>query len=162
MKKYYLLWYRLDGRDKYLIWISDRTDAVYTEKKQVPVFETPTALSAYAAGKGIRLVEETPILHHFDSVEKWLENPLQEVNCIDCMNVWNLIKDLSFTLRLKFKGNLDEPINRETYDKICQNNTIPAFVEGAVQGGKTNLREKERKWLTEVMAQALEIARKLL
>jgi hypothetical protein len=47
------------------------------------------------------------------------------------------------------------------YDKVCQNNTIPAHIPGA-EAGKRNLKEKERKLLAEIMTQAISIARKTI
>jgi hypothetical protein len=161
MKKNYILWYRLDQNDRYLIWISDKIDSVFVEKKAIATFESVAELRAFASRKGIALVDEAPILNNFDTVQAWIPDPNQELNCIDCMNAWNLVKDITTAFRLKFKGNVVENLTLEVYDKICQNNTIPAHIPGA-EGGKTNLKDKERKLLAEIMTHAISIARKML
>jgi hypothetical protein len=161
MKQYYTLWYRLDQKERYLIWFSDKIDGVHVEKKRIPTFDTIAELQGYAASKKIKLANEAPILHNFDTVQDWIPDPNQELNSIDCMNAWNLVKDVANTLNLKFTGNLTDNLTLEVYDKVCQNNTIPAHVPGA-EGGKRNLKEKERRLLSGIMAQAVNIARKIL
>jgi len=161
MKKNYILWYRLDGKDRYLIWISDTKDGVYAQNKQIPVFETIADLRNYARQQGIKLMEEEPLLNNFDSVQTWITDPNQALNCVDCVNAWNLVKDITTTFNMKFKGNLTDNLTLEVYDKICQNTTIPVHVPGA-EGGKRNLKEKERRLLAEIMEQAILIARKMI
>ena len=161
MKQNYILWYRLDQNDRYLIWISDKIDSVHTDKKQVTIFTSVADLRAYAAEKRIKLVEEELILNNFDTVQEWIPDPNQELNSIDCMNAWNLVKDITTTMKMKFKGSINENLTLEVYDKICQNNTIPAHVPGA-EGGKRNLKEKERRLLAEIMTQAMKIARNMI
>ncbi len=161
MKRHYTLWYRLDQKDRYLIWISDKTDSVLVRDKQVATFETIEDARAYAAVQRIQLMPDEPVVYNFDSVQEWIPDPNQALNCIDCMNSWNLVKDITATVRIKFKGNLADNLTLEVYDKICQNNTIPEHVPGA-KAGLQNLKEKERKLLAEIMAQAIEIARRII
>lgn len=161
MKRHYILWYRLDQKDRYLIWISDKTDTVLVRDKRVATFETIAEVQAYAAAQRIALVEEAPVVNNFDTVQEWITDPNQVLNAVDCMNVWNLVKDITTAFKIKFKGNLTDPMTLEVYDKICQNNTIPAHVPGA-EGGKRNLKEKERKVLADIMAQAIAIAQKTI
>jgi hypothetical protein len=161
MKQHYILWYRLDENDRYLIWFSDKIDGVVVRNKQVVTFTSVAGLRSFATQNGIKLAPDEPVVHNFDTVTQWIPDPGQELNSIDCMNAWNLVKDVVNTLRMKFKGNLTDNLTLEVYDKICQNNTIPAHVPGA-EGGKRNLKEKERKLLAEIMTQGLEIARRLL
>jgi len=71
------------------------------------------------------------------------------------------VKDITTTFNMKFKGNLTDNLTLEVYDKICQNTTIPVHVPGA-EGGKRNLKEKERRLLAEIMEQAILIARKMI
>ncbi len=161
MKKYYILWYRLDQKDRYLIWFSAKIDGVLVIQKQVPTFDSIDELRDYATAQRIKLVEEMPFLNNFDTVIGWIPDPDQALNSVDCMNAWNLVKDITLTFNMKFRGNLKDNLTLEVYDKICQNNTIPAHIPGA-EGGKKNLKEKERKLLSEIMDQAVSIARKTL
>jgi hypothetical protein len=109
----------------------------------------------------IKLMPEEPVLNNFDTVQEWITDPNQALNCIDCMNAWNVVKDVTNTLKMKFRGNLTDQLTTEVYDKVCQNNTIPVHIPGA-EGGKRNLKEKERKLLAEIMTQAISIARKTI
>jgi hypothetical protein len=161
MKQQYILWYRLDQQDRYLIWISDKMDGVYVHNKAVKTFESIEALRQYAAEMRIKLMPEEPVLNNFDTVQEWITDPNQALNCIDCMNAWNVVKDVTNTLKMKFRGNLTDQLTTEVYDKVCQNNTIPVHIPGA-EGGKRNLKEKERKLLAEIMTQAISIARKTI
>jgi hypothetical protein len=161
MKKHYILWYRLDAKDRYLIWFSSQVDGVIVRQKKVQTFENVADLQAFAAAQGIKLVPEEPVLYNFDTVAEWLTDPNQALICTDCMNAWNLVNDLTTTLGMKFKGNLKDNLTLLTYDKICQNTVIPAYEFGA-EGGKTNFKDKERRMLTEVMEQAMQLARKLI
>ena len=151
----------MEQKDRYLIWISDKNDSVLVRDKQVATFESIADAQQYAATQRIQLVAEEPVVNNFDTVQDWITDPNQALNAVDCMNVWNLLKDITATFRIKFKGNLKDNLTLEVYDKICQNNTIPAHVIGA-EGGKQNLKEKERKLLADIMAQAIAIAQRTI
>lgn len=162
MKQHYALWYRLDQQDRYLIWISDQIDTVYVHQKKIVTFESLDALKAFAATKHIKMMPEEPVLNNFDTVQEWLNETNGAINCIDSMNTWNVAKDITNTFRWKFKGNNPKDQTTElVYSKICQNNTLPEYVQGA-EGGMRNLKEKERRLLVDILKESVEMIKKML
>jgi len=98
-RDYYILWYRLDGVDRYAFWYSSGPDyvcGVFVDGEGLaPNFPNTALLQDYAATNRIVLQEDPPIRHDLDVVRHWLERPRKNtVICPSFLAAWNLFDDV--------------------------------------------------------------------
>lgn len=115
---YFKLWYRLGGRDGYLVWwSSSHQDGVVVDAAgRVPSFESIAALLGYARGRGLAIVDEEPILHDLDRTANWLSTEQAPVDCDDLLSAWNLFDDVSTSTVGDFDPDRD--LTGAVYDKL--------------------------------------------
>ena len=122
---YYVLWYHLDNKDRYLIWFTNETDGVVVNAEgQIPIFKTKAHLRAYAQREGLPIEPEEPKIHHFDRVVAGLKRKRPvELDCDAFLSVWNLLGDISNSLG----GGFDEDKSRtqKIYEKFFWGNNLP-------------------------------------
>lgn len=127
--KYFRLWYRLCGEDRYLIWISNDRDAVVVDDAGfVLCFDGAEALRAYADRNGYKLEAEDPILHDLDAVATWLDDPRMPVNCNEVLAAWNLFSDVARSVHERGSGfeSLDSRFPA-VYEKLFWGNNLPSM-----------------------------------
>jgi hypothetical protein len=84
--EYSSCFYRLNARDRYLIWVSCEKDSnskdtgVVDAAGFIPTFENPLLLRGYADLHRYNLQSEAPILHDLDWVAVWTNRPAVPVN----------------------------------------------------------------------------------
>jgi len=125
-RQYYILWYRLDGSDPFLIWYSDDKDGVFVDPDgSVPSFKDATSLSRYAAVRDLGVDTEGPILLDLDVVREWLER--KDVGLIDPHSfngAWNLFADVSRSVNGRFDTN--QKLTRKIYNKLFWGCNLPS------------------------------------
>lgn len=170
MKKlHYPLWYRLDNKDRYLIWYNveetndeDLDGVVLDSNGKMPVFVSLGALSAYAQVENIQLEQGELNLHNLDAVVKWFKvkhSKPEGPTAIDCdgfLAAWNLFSDVSRSISGNFDADRDR--TKKIYDKLFWGNNLPANTPE----GKCYIplwSKTERETIREVMSQGLEMFR---
>jgi hypothetical protein len=154
-REYYICWYRLDGKDSYLIWFStDEDDGVFVgESNLSPSFDNTAALRNFAKSNKIKLKKEEPLLIDLDIVKNWLkgtENKVKDYNPF--LNAWNLFEDISVSTNEDFHKNR----NYDIYERIFWGCNIPAVTpEG--ESFTPNWTKKELKIIREIMNSGLKI-----
>lgn len=96
-RQHFLVPYRLDGLDRFLIWFSDERDGVLlTDAGEVANFESHEAGEAFAQARGLSIELDTSGHWDFDVISRWIEAPLADrIGCHDFYNAWNLIHDIA-------------------------------------------------------------------
>ncbi|HEX2927949.1 MAG TPA: hypothetical protein VHP38_17110, partial [Ruminiclostridium sp.] len=96
-KEYYILWYRLNKNDRYLIWFSDESDGVVTGPSGNALsFNSKAELQEYALKNNLDITSEEPELHNLDLVSEWIkESDPSSINFSQFNNIWNLWTDIS-------------------------------------------------------------------
>ncbi|HEX2868463.1 MAG TPA: hypothetical protein VHO03_15580 [Ignavibacteriales bacterium] len=124
-KEYYILWYRLNKMDRYLIWFSDDADGVITDNSGNALsFQSKEALYEYASSSNLEITSEEPELHNLDLVSEWIkENDPSVINFSQFNNIWNLWTDTSHSTGRSF-DEADESAER-IYDKLFWSCTLP-------------------------------------
>lgn len=126
-RTYYKLWYRLDGKDSYLIWYSNAEDGVVTDPNgRVPSFRDAESLLSYAEGQGIDIDVGEPILHNLDVVAESLRRKdIELINCSEFNSTWNLFTDFSVSVNDSFDP---EPhLTKQIYDKLFWGCNLPSI-----------------------------------
>ncbi len=174
-KLYYPLWYRLDNKDRYLIWYSveevneDLDGVVLDSNGKIRVFVSLDALAAYAQVENISLEVENIFpkqdelnLHNLDTVVKWLKakhsktEGLTSINPNEFLTVWNLFTDVSRSTGGNF--DIDRDFTKMIYSKLFWGNNLPAVTPE----GKCYIpvwSRNEKKIIREVMSQGLKMFR---
>jgi hypothetical protein len=123
--QYYICWYLLDKKHRYLLWCSDDEDSVFIEKGKVPVFPTQDQARAYAAMKNITIEPEEPLLYDLDIIARWLDDPkAEEVDCCAFHAAWDFFDDLSTAVSVKF--DLNRKLAHKVYDKLFYGLNLPS------------------------------------
>ena len=125
-RQYYILWFRLDVQNSYLIWFGDEDDGVVTDAiGKVPCFLKTDDLLRYASSLNLPIKAEEPILHDLDFVASWLKTKNAEtVDCDIFLAAWNLFDDVSRSVGGNF--NADHKLTAKIYEKLFWGNNIPA------------------------------------
>ncbi len=165
---YYPLWYRLDGLNRYLIWISreevnEDLDGVWLDSSgKTPAFGSMDALLAHAQDEDIAFADGALILHNLDVIKRWLKFKRSKaqgptaIGCDEFLAAWNLFADVSRSIDGGF--NVDRERTRKIYSKIFYGNNLPAITpEGEHYIPRWSNREK--RILREIMAQGLTMFR---
>jgi hypothetical protein len=132
-RTYFASWYRLDNRDRYLIWFTaeeDNSDGVVTSNGFMPVFNSKAELEKYAKTNGFTRVDASePILHNLDVIAKWLKmkkmKRARQVDCVQFLNAWNLFADISESVNGDFDSNQEQ--TQKIYSKLFWGNNLPAL-----------------------------------
>jgi len=123
--QYYICWYLLDKKHRFLIYCSNDKDSVFVENGKVPVFSTEKQLLSYAAVHNIKIESEEPILHDLDFIGQWSVNPkAEQINCFEFTAAWNFFADLSNSVNGKFDA--DRKMTQKVYDKLFWGNNLPS------------------------------------
>lgn len=124
---HYICWCRLNNADAYLIWYSNATDGVVVDKSgDVLVFTAPEDLLNYAKAHDILIKEEAPQLHDLDVVDRWVHGKAAELpGCEEVLLVWNLLTDISSSLREDFEQGDDK--TKQVYEKLFFGNNLPSI-----------------------------------
>lgn len=100
--KYYLLWYRLKAKDRYLTWTwreeTGETLLVINAASFIPSFGSPAVLREYAKRNNFNLESEKPRLHDLDWVASWIGRPRRRFDCKKALVVWNLYIDVAASI----------------------------------------------------------------
>ncbi len=127
-RSHFALRYQLNSLFRFLIWYSNDLDGVVLdEQRGVPSFATHEDLVAYAESNDLPpIVEETPILHNLDLVERWLrrKRPTRP-ECGELLSAWNLFGDVSASIGGAFDG--DRERTQTIYQKLFWGTNIPAI-----------------------------------
>ncbi len=100
---YFTCWVRFNQTDIYLIWYSS-SDGKYDcrvlldEKNCIRTFADAPSLRHFADKNKIVLELEEPILHNFDVVKSWLQNPKRCRVKHEFLGVWNLCDDIAYSV----------------------------------------------------------------
>ncbi len=129
--KYFILLYRLDQIDRYLIWYTHDIDRLLVDKNgYVPSFANLSSLDNYAKKNLITLEAEAPLLHNLDQVKKWVDNPKKSnINCQDFLAAWNLFTDLAVSVE-DITFDCQSQLTNNIYDKLFWGNNLPAVTPG--------------------------------
>jgi len=125
---YFPLLYRLQGEERYLIWVSNEEDSVVVDANGfVPSFRDLITLHQYAEANHYSLESEAPVRHDLDWVAAWGKSPAAPVDCVEALSAWNLFRDVAMSIPSKGTAfeKLDSP-GLPIYDKLFWGNNLPA------------------------------------
>jgi predicted transglutaminase-like protease len=114
LTEYYILGYRLDQIDAFLIWYSDDSDGVMLDKAgNVISFNSIEHILEYAAHNNIVIKTEDSELLNLDHITEWIKTCDPElINFSEFNNTWNLWTDIANSTGYNFDQD------RDTTDKI--------------------------------------------
>ena len=101
MKTYYVLRYRLDQIEAYLIWYSNDADGVVVDDLgNVPAFRDRARLQAYSAAHGLQVQDGEPALYDLDALNEWLARSGGTMpDPTQVLKAWNLMLDVAYAVR---------------------------------------------------------------
>jgi hypothetical protein len=123
--KYYIVKFRLNNKDSYLIWCTNDIDKVLTTTNgKILHFPNKQSLLAYAANNKITIVPEEPAFYNLDSVSEWIKTGnTKNVNCNKLNNAWNLFQDISLSVNVAFDSKKE--ITDTVYEKLFWGCNLP-------------------------------------
>ena len=124
-RRYYILWYRLDGKDSFLIWYSGEEDGVFVDAGGfAPSFTDTDSLLSYAQERHVSVDTEKPILLDLDVLGRWLKEKDVGLIAPNGFNgAWNLFADVSRSINGSFDAN--RRLTREVYNKLFWGSNLP-------------------------------------
>ncbi|HEX8237240.1 MAG TPA: hypothetical protein VF600_14875 [Abditibacteriaceae bacterium] len=163
-RTHFVLWYRLDNKDHYLIWYHEvegdscLDGVVLDSASKIPIFVAVDELQHYARSQEFEIDAEEPRLHNLDIVLKWLKTrrATQTLHCDACLTAWNLFADVSRSLSGSFDA--DQQRTHKIYQKLFFGSNLPALTPS----GKHYIplwSSQELKIIREVMNNGLALLR---
>jgi hypothetical protein len=109
-RDHHITWYRLDGRDGYLISFMGEPDGCVVDSDgKIPSFQNQKSAILFAASLEISIVEKELLLDDLDLAQTWVNNKrLRAVDCDNLLTVWNFLNDVSVSVN----GNFDSKKKR--------------------------------------------------
>ena len=94
---YYVCRVRLDGDDKFVIWLQNNRDGfVFAPDGRLIWARTPEGIAKAAHERDITLVAEEATSYDFDRISDWCRSRVPEtVDCNAFLNTWNFFDDLA-------------------------------------------------------------------
>jgi hypothetical protein len=126
---YFPLVYRFRREERLLIWMSGDADSVACDADgHVLSFATIDALRGYAAAMGWKIEDEKAILHNLDFIAAWVAAPVEPLDCVQILNVWNLFVDIATTVNSPRNVVFETLDSRSLvlYKKVFWGNNLPA------------------------------------
>lgn len=127
-REFYPLLFRLNQKDRWLIWFTAEIDGVWIESDgTVPAFDSLVDLTKYANERGILITDSADAeLHDIDTVEAWLiDHGTAAVYCDMFLSVWNLFKDVATSAGTTLRERDHKA--RKVYQKLFWGNNLPAI-----------------------------------
>ncbi len=125
---YFVLWFRLDGEDRYLIWYSGKRDGVVLDSnREVASFLDQPRLNNFAQQRDLAIQPEEPVLHDLDAITGWLGQ--HDNNAVDCdlvLTAWNLLIDVQSTVENRDVLR-ETPEHDALYQKLFWGNNFPSL-----------------------------------
>ncbi|WP_437608931.1 hypothetical protein WMF20_48820 [Sorangium sp. So ce834] len=107
-REYYVLWFRLEGTDRYLLWYSDDTDGVWmNEGGKIPAWSSQERARSFASARGLPWKEEKPKCHDLDEVESFVHSGAK-IDANDALIAWNLFIDITNSVGDEVFRKIDE------------------------------------------------------
>lgn len=162
---FYACWYRLDGRDGYLLWYEGpETEAqdrvVVDENGRVPVFRALDELKAMAPRRGFDVIDEAPVQHDLDALGRWLTDPrVDNVEPDVLLAGWNIFGDIAISVGATFDPDPDTTI--DLYQKLFWGNNLPAMTPPGERYVPT-WTEVEIARMVDVLSEGLRLFREVL
>jgi len=119
--QYFRCRFRLDDKDRYVIWCSNEPDGLMESDGRILSFASRADLEEYAAARGITLQPGEPRFYDWDLVRRWCEKPsLRDVDPALLLDAWNMLSDSRAYERGSAVGlfALADRRNDPIYDKL--------------------------------------------
>ncbi len=129
MLSYYRLLYQLDGEQAFLLWFSNGSDGVVVRDGRLLSFSDETVLYRFARQYGLNWIDEAPILHDLDEIQRWVLCPRgRTLDCSAVLMAWNLFVDLARSLSDAGLGLLEvDGAHEGLYRKLFFGNNLSAI-----------------------------------
>ncbi|MES2037111.1 MAG: hypothetical protein V4495_04685 [Pseudomonadota bacterium] len=124
---YYPCWYRLAGKDAYLLWHDSPKNHVATDIfKRALHFKTIAGIENYAHQHGLNLQVNEPALFDLDAMTADLPGAIATpAACQNMLNAWNLFDDVARSCNQRFDRN--QRLSNRIYLKLVWGSNLPAL-----------------------------------
>lgn len=124
-RKYFLIPFRLDGKDRFLAWYSDEHDGVLlTDTGAVVTFDSESDGIAYISAMQLSATRDTSGTWDFDAIACWVETPTADrIDCKVFYDAWNLFGDIAASVGRPLEFTDDE---RDIHEKLFWGCNLPA------------------------------------
>jgi hypothetical protein len=124
-EKYYILCYRIENKDSFLIWCSNDKDRVLTNiNEKILNFSSKQELYKYALKNEINIEQEEATIYNIDAIVEWINvGDSKSIDCNEFNSAWNLFEDISRSVNKSFDSNKKV---KKIYDKLFRGCNLPA------------------------------------
>lgn len=154
-REYYICNCHFNENDYYFIWFTDEEDGVCVNvEKKLLVSRSLEEIKTYANEQKISIKAEEPVFYDFDKLEETINKKTFEVNCVDFLNAWNLLDDISLSVEGNF--NSERKKTEKIYEKLFWGNNLP-IVTPQGKFYKPSWNKKELEIIRKVLLHGIEI-----
>jgi hypothetical protein len=123
---YYICKFKLDGKDRYIIWYGgDRDGILLGEEDKIVALDSFKQVVEYAQKEDISIVAESIPIYKFDVISSWCSHPsIEEIDCREFLNMWNIFIDLASSIGSRSQFNAVDLDMGNLYDKFFYGNNL--------------------------------------
>jgi hypothetical protein len=167
-KTHYPLRYRLDNKDRFLIWFTvdgageDLDGVVLNQKGEILVFRSREEVFSYCDFGALEVERDYDCLHNFDVVIRWMKRKKSKwfgataIDCKEFLDTWNLFGDISRSLDGDFDS--DRERTSKIYDKLFYGANPPAITPKG-EHYTPYWPNKEKRIIRDVLSHGLQMFR---
>jgi hypothetical protein len=167
-KTHYPLRYRLDNKDRFLIWFTvdgageDLDGVVLNQKGEILVFRSRKEVFSYCDFGALEVERDYDCLHNFDVVIRWMKRKKSKwfgptaIDCKEFLDTWNLFGDISRSLHGDFDS--DRERTSKIYDKLFYGANPPAITPKG-EHYTPYWPNKEKRIIRDVLSHGLQMFR---
>ncbi len=156
--QYYIVVFVSKGRKYFTIWYTDDKDGfVLNSQGRIEIFKTENDVREFLQKKQIKPGEKVT---HFDCDEIGAMN-YEHIDCSKVLDFWNIITDISYSVKEDFVGGTKRDDTLNIYDKLfygCNLSTSNRMDEKYIPEWSA----KEKKTLSSVIGDGLRIIGKVI
>ncbi|WP_010252784.1 hypothetical protein [Acetivibrio cellulolyticus] len=125
MEEYYKFVFILDSKEYYCIWFSGEKDGFVTDGDKLKCFYDFDQLQTFALDNNIEVFDEGSELS-INLAQKWDDQKGENVDCKYFLHYWNMMSDLSYSVKESFYGDNKNSTLNKLYDKLFWGSNLPA------------------------------------
>lgn len=125
MEEYYKFVFVFDSKEYYCIWYTGEKDGFVTDGDKLKCFHDYDQLQIYALDNNIVICDDGSQLS-MDVARAWNERNEKKVDCRYFLHFWNMMSDLSSSVKESFYGDIKNNTLNKIYDKLFWGSNLPS------------------------------------
>lgn len=163
MKDYYAVTFKFKNICRYTLWYCDEKDGFFVENKKIKIFDSIDDIQDFVYNENLNFKKEKNeqvTIYNID--ELIIQKDRDVIDCDLILNFWNIVLDMSYSLKIFFIGNQRIEYIDKIYDKLFFGCNLPAIKIDSRKEYHPKWEDEEIWLLSKIIDDIIEILTKEL